>query len=576
MASNISEDSVENNSPETLGLKPPSRSKSRTKSVGELVAKLEEQNRLLSSDAKALTTIPDGAILSPATSNNKRWSSCSVGSNSLDGASADSPETPENYEEVCVEADTYHQWGQLIGNWNDTHKKKPKLVREMVRRGIPNALRGMVWQLLCEARDLPLKDQYPQLIKSNSACERMIKRDIARTFPDHSFFKDKDGIGQGTLFNVIKAYSIWDKEVGYCQGSAFIVGILLMQMPEEEAFCVFVKLMQDYRMREIFKPTMAELGLCIFQLESFLQESLPLLFSHFQAQGFHTAMYASSWFLTLFASVFPLNAAFRIMDVFICEGREGLFRVILAMLTLGQEEILELDIEGMLRYFQKDMPDKYEKDMTVLMKAAAEVKVSSKKLKRLEKEYTRVKHKEAEDNEELRRLKTENRLLLQRIDELEKEGANLADRLIQGQITRAEEQEQIYTLRRDLVLIRKHDEATTLALLEANRRIEELVMFKNHIINEMASRRDASPPSPRDVKLISLEAELEECKKRESNTNQIINDMTKRTRDLENELYLAKEDASKSKFPQVTFTGSNRTETQENGTENGMSKNSAS
>lgn len=191
-------------------------------------------------------------------------------------------------------------------------------------------------------------------------------------------------------------------------------------MPEEDAFCVFVKLMQDYRMREIFKPTMAELGLCIFQLESLLQETLPLLFSHFQAQGFHTAMYASSWFLTLFASVFPLNASFRIMDVFICEGREGLFRVILAMLTLGEEEILELDMEGMLKYFQKDMPEKYEKDMSVLMNAAAKVKFSSKKLKRLEKEYTRVKHKEAEDNDELRRLKTENSLLLQRIDELEK------------------------------------------------------------------------------------------------------------------------------------------------------------
>ena len=37
---------------------------------------------------------------------------------------------------------------------------------------------------------------------------------------------------------------------------------------------------------------------------------------------------------------------------------------------------------SLLKYFQKDMPDKYEKDMTVLMKAAAEVKVSSKKLKR--------------------------------------------------------------------------------------------------------------------------------------------------------------------------------------------------
>jgi len=29
---------------------------------------------------------------------------------------------------------------------------------------------------------------------------------------------------------LIQAYSIWDKEVGYCQGSAFIVGILLMQV----------------------------------------------------------------------------------------------------------------------------------------------------------------------------------------------------------------------------------------------------------------------------------------------------------------------------------------------------------
>ena len=44
-------------------------------------------------------------------------------------------------------------------------------------------------------------------------------------------------------------------------------------MPEEEAFCVLVKLMQDYRLRELFKPTMAELGLCMFQLECMIQVS---------------------------------------------------------------------------------------------------------------------------------------------------------------------------------------------------------------------------------------------------------------------------------------------------------------
>lgn len=42
-------------------------------------------------------------------------------------------------------------------------------------------------------------------------------------------------------------------------------------MPEEEAFCVFVKLMQDYRLRELFKPSMAELGLCMYQFEFMIQ-----------------------------------------------------------------------------------------------------------------------------------------------------------------------------------------------------------------------------------------------------------------------------------------------------------------
>lgn len=42
-------------------------------------------------------------------------------------------------------------------------------------------------------------------------------------------------------------------------------------MPEEEAFCVFVRLMQEYRLRELFKPSMAELGLCIYQFEYLLQ-----------------------------------------------------------------------------------------------------------------------------------------------------------------------------------------------------------------------------------------------------------------------------------------------------------------
>lgn len=85
-------------------------------------------------------------------------------------------------------------------------------------------------------------------------------------------------------------------------------------MPEEEAFCVMVKLMQEYRMREMFKPSMAELGLCMYQLESLVQEHIPDLFAHFQSQSIHTNLYASSWFLTLFTTSVPIALACRYVN----------------------------------------------------------------------------------------------------------------------------------------------------------------------------------------------------------------------------------------------------------------------
>lgn len=120
-------------------------------------------------------------------------------------------------------------------------------------------------------------------------------------------------------------------------------------MPEEEAFAVLVALMQEYRLRDMFKPSMAELGVCMYQLEHLVADTHPELHAHFTAQGFHTSMYASSWFLTLFTTALGLPLACRIFDVFLSEGMEIIFKVALAMLHLGKEDLLSLDMEGMLK-----------------------------------------------------------------------------------------------------------------------------------------------------------------------------------------------------------------------------------
>ncbi|XP_032922994.1 ecotropic viral integration site 5 protein homolog isoform X2 [Catharus ustulatus] len=419
----------------------------------ELLAKLEEQNRLLETDSKSLRSV-----------NGSRRNS---GSSLVSSSSASS-----NLSHL--EEDSWILWGRIVNEWEDVRKKKEKQVKELVRKGIPHHFRAIVWQLLCSAQSMPIKDQYSELLKMTSPCEKLIRRDIARTYPEHDFFKEKDSLGQEVLFNVMKAYSLVDREVGYCQGSAFIVGLLLMQMPEEEAFCVFVKLMQDYRLRELFKPSMAELGLCMYQFECMIQEHLPELYVHFQSQSFHTSMYASSWFLTIFLTTFPLPIATRIFDIFMSEGLEIVFRVGLALLQMNQAELLQLDMEGMLQHFQKVIPHQFDSGPDKLIQASYQVKYNAKKMKKLEKEYTTIKTKEMEEQVEIKRLRTENRLLKQRIETLEKESASLADRLIQGQVTRAQEAEENYLIKRELATIKQQSDEANTKLEQAENTIREL------------------------------------------------------------------------------------------------------
>ncbi|XP_048688311.1 EVI5-like protein isoform X3 [Caretta caretta] len=465
----------------------------------ELLAKLEEQNRLLEADSKSMRSM-----------NGSRRNS---GSSLVSSSSASS-----NLSHL--EEDTWILWGRIVNEWDEWRKKKEKLLKELIRKGIPHHFRAIVWQLLCSATDMPVKNQYSELLKMSSPCEKLIRRDIARTYPEHEFFKGQDSLGQEVLFNVMKAYSLVDREVGYCQGSAFIVGLLLMQMPEEEAFCVFVRLMQEYRLRELFKPSMAELGLCIYQFEYMLQEQLPELNIHFRSQSFLTSMYSSSWFLTLFLTTFPLPVATRVFDIFMYEGLEIIFRVGMALLQFNQAELMQLDMEGMSQYFQKVIPHQFDSCPDKLILKAYQVKYNPKKMKRLEKEYAAIKNKEMEEQIEIKRLRTENRLLKQRIETLEKESAALADRLIQGQVTRAQEAEENYIIKRELAVVKQQCSSATENLQKAQSTIRQL------------QDQQGNPRFTEDF-VNHLETELEQSRLRETETLGALKEMQDKVLDME-------------------------------------------
>ncbi|EHK98227.1 putative GTPase-activating protein GYP5 [Glarea lozoyensis 74030] len=103
--------------------------------------------------------------------------------------------------------------------------------------------------------------------------EKTIRRDLgART--SYSKFAASAGLQEG-LFGVCKAYALFDEGVGYAQGMNFLAMPLLFNMPEEEAFCLLVRLMNKYHLRDLFIQDMPGLHMHLYQFERLLEDFEP-------------------------------------------------------------------------------------------------------------------------------------------------------------------------------------------------------------------------------------------------------------------------------------------------------------
>ncbi|KAJ7096293.1 rab-GTPase-TBC domain-containing protein [Mycena epipterygia] len=270
----------------------------------------------------------------------------------------------ENDDNAANAAIDWDFWGAVISDYQQFASEQPDALARAIAKGIPGTLRGMMWQLMAASKDPELESTYLKLLKESSPHEKAITRDLGRTFPHHDFFTDGQGIGQENLFNVLKAYSIYDPPVGYCQGLPFVVAILLLNMPDEEAFSLLVRLMQVYDLRGHFLPEMPKLQLRLFQFDRLIEELLPVLHIHFLREGIKSSMFCSQWFLTMFSYRFPLDIVFRIYDNCLASGIEAIFGFSVMLLLKNEETLLSLKFDQILAFLNNRLFDRYKVEST--------------------------------------------------------------------------------------------------------------------------------------------------------------------------------------------------------------------
>lgn len=186
-----------------------------------------------------------------------------------------------------------------------------------------------------------------------------------RTFPSHPYYSQYLSLGQLSLFNLLKAYSLLDTDVGYCQGLSFVAGILMLHVDtEDEAFELMRHLLFNFGLRRQYLPSMNALHLQLYQLTRLLRDHEYELFNHFDHYDISPTLYAAPWFLTLFASQFSLGFVARLLDLISLIGIEAIFRVSLNLLAHHRATILACSgLEATMEFLKDDLVNIVDKDM---------------------------------------------------------------------------------------------------------------------------------------------------------------------------------------------------------------------
>ncbi|KAK7922677.1 hypothetical protein WMY93_009579 [Mugilogobius chulae] len=217
-----------------------------------------------------------------------------------------------------------------------------KKTRDLIVRGVPEALRGELWMLFSGAvNDMATHPGYyselvEQSLGTSTLATDEIERDLHRSLPEHPAFQSDTGIS--ALRRVLTAYAYRNPKIGYCQAMNILTSVLLLYAKEEEAFWLLVavceRMLPDYFNRRIIGALVDQ---AVF--EDLIRENLPQLVEHMTDLSFFSSV-SLSWFLTLFISVLPIESAVNVVDCFFYDGIKAILQLGLAVLDYNMDSLI--------------------------------------------------------------------------------------------------------------------------------------------------------------------------------------------------------------------------------------------
>jgi Rab-GTPase-TBC domain/FYVE zinc finger len=202
---------------------------------------------------------------------------------------------------------------------------------------------------------------------------------------------------QKMLERILVAYAVYDPNVGYCEGMTNIVALIMSSngFNEIQAFYVLVSLMENknYNMKDVFRPGLEGTKLRLYQLEHLMKWYLPDIQNHLEQHSIAPNFWATSWIMTLFSNDMSLhpNLACRFLDVFISNGWNGIFSIMLAVIAVNKNHIMGQSMNHILQKMNRITKNMSLNQFEAIYTIATSINVAPRQLEHLEINYFKNK-----------------------------------------------------------------------------------------------------------------------------------------------------------------------------------------
>ncbi|XP_033638800.1 TBC1 domain family member 2B-like [Asterias rubens] len=259
------------------------------------------------------------------------------------------------------------KWENYMVQHGDRELTRTLELKSLVRQGIPHESRHRIWKEMVEWRvkrdkELTGPGYYEKLIKSEkfkmNPATKQIELDLLRTLPTNKNFDNIESKGIPRLRRVLKAYSVHNPAIGYCQGLNRLAGIGLLYLDEENAFWCLVAIIECIMPADYYSKTLIGSQTDQRVFKDLLAEKLPRLNVHLDTYGIDLSLVTFNWFITIFCDNIPAETMVRIWDTFLYEGNKVLFRFALAFFKMSESQLLKLNDYIQIFNFLRKMPSR--------------------------------------------------------------------------------------------------------------------------------------------------------------------------------------------------------------------------